>query len=528
LRRCWANGRLRRALTAYLLFNINEWASWIALMVWAYDANGVRGASVIAMSQVVPAALLASAAAAWLGRMRAPRALRLGYALQALMAAVIGAALLAEASFVVVCVLAAVGSVAITLTRPVHNALLPEISDTTSELTAANAGSGWVESVAIFVGPLVSGVLTAWWHPGGVLMVMAAASGVALWCATGLGPGVTHQPAGTDEGAAASWRAVVRDPAARFISGLVAAEYVLIGILDILLVVLALDQLEMSDAGPGVLNSALGIGGMVGAALTVVLIGAKRLAPALVAGAAMAGGAAALAGLSPGPAVAIALLAVCGAGKVFFDVALRTFVQRLLPDHLLTAVFGLQESMMMAGLAVGALVAPVLVTQTSPVTAFVVAGAFLPTVAIAGWWMLARLDASAEVPADRLALLARVPMLSVLAPRVVERLAVFSGLEQEPADVAVVTEGETGDLFYVVRSGEVVVAHGTDEIRRLGPGDWFGELALLHADARRTATVTTLGPVSLLTVDRRTFLTALAGTPRAITTADDYARDHYR
>ena len=59
-------------------------------------------------------------------------------------------------------------------------------------------------------------------------------------------------------------------------------------------------------------------------------------------------------------------------------------------------------------------------------------------------------------------------------------------------------------------------------------GDWFGGFALLHADARRTASVTTLNPVSLLTVDRRTFLTALAGTPRAIAAADDYARDYYR
>ena len=224
------------------------------------------------------------------------------------------------------------------------------------------------------------------------------------------------------------WWCAIQRPG--LLSALVAAEYVLIGILDILLVVLALDQLGMSDAGPGVLNSALGIGGMIGAALTVVLIGAKRIAPALVVGAVTAGGAAALAGLSPGPLVAIALLAVCGAGKVFFDVALRTFVQRLLPDHLLTAVFGLQESMMMAGLAVGALTAPLLVTETSPVAAFVVAGAFLPVVAIAAWWRLARLDASTEVPADRLAVLARVPMLSMLAPRVVERLAVFSGLEQ--------------------------------------------------------------------------------------------------
>ena len=168
--------------------------------------------------------------------MRAPRALRLGYALQAVMAAVVGAALLADASFALVCVLAAVGSVAITLTRPVHNALLPEISDTTSELTAANAGSGWVESVAIFVGPLISGVLTAWWHPGGVLLAMAGASGVALWCAVGLGPGAPRLASRGDEGAASSWRAVVHDPAARLLSALVAAEYVLIGILDILLV----------------------------------------------------------------------------------------------------------------------------------------------------------------------------------------------------------------------------------------------------------------------------------------------------
>ena len=527
LRRCWANGRLRRALTAYLLFNINEWAGWIAMMVWAYGVHGVRGASLVAMAQVVPAAVVASAIAARLGRMRAPSALRLGYGVQAASAAVVGVAMLVDAPFALVCVLVAGAYVAVTMTRPVHNVLLPEISDTTSELTAANAGSGSVEATAVFLGPLVSGALTAWWHPGGVLVVMAFASGVSVLCTLGLGAGVDRIADG-DGSAMSSLRSVASDPAARLLSGLVGAEFMLIGILDILLVVLALDRLEMSDAGPGLLNSALGIGGIIGAAFTVVLVGARRLAPALVAGAVVAGLAAALAGLSPGPAVAIVLLAVCGAGKVLFDVALRTFVQRVLPDHLLAAVFGLQESTMMAGLAVGALVAPVLVTGTDPVAAFMIAGAFLPAVAIAGWWSLARFDASTTVPADRLVLLQRVPMLAMLAPRVVERLAVFSGLEQHADRVVIVSEGEQGDLFYVIVSGEAVVTHGEDEIRRLGPGDWFGELALLRADAHRTATVAAVGAVSLLTVDRRTFLTALAGTPRAVTAADDYARDHYR
>ena len=74
----------------------------------------------------------------------------------------------------------------------------------------------------------------------------------------------------------------------------------------------------------------------------------------------------------------------------------------------------------------------------------------------------------------------------------------------------------------------MVVTHGAEEIRRLGPGGWFGELALLRSDARRTATVTATGPVEVVTVDRHTFLTAVVGTPRSLGLADDYAREHYR
>ena len=56
------NRRLLRVQVAYLLFNIVEWASWIAILVWAYDAGGVRAASALAVAQLVPSALLASPA----------------------------------------------------------------------------------------------------------------------------------------------------------------------------------------------------------------------------------------------------------------------------------------------------------------------------------------------------------------------------------------------------------------------------------------------------------------------------------
>jgi MFS family permease len=529
LRRCWANPKLRRVLAAYLLFIIAEWASWIALLVWAYNSHGVFGSSAVAVVQLIPAIALAPVAAARLGRWPGPRALRVGYAAQSLASAALGIAVLAGAPFALACVLAAVQASSFTLTRPVHHSLLPEISHTTSELTAGNAGSGWVEAIAALVGPLVSGVLVVWWGPGGALTAMAVVAALALGCTVGLGEGVPRVRFVTDDDKPlAELHAVLRDPAGRMLSGLVAAEYVLVGTVDILLVVLALDVLGMSQAGPGLLNSAIGVGGLVGASASIVLIGAKRLAPALLVGALAAGLPFALIWLVNAPWAAMVLIAVYGAGGLFFGVATRTFVQRILPDRLLTAFFGLQESTMSAGLAIGSIVAPLLVAGPGPQVAFLVAGLFLPLVALAAWRALRRLDAATTVPADRLALLRGVPMLAVLAPRVVERLAVFSGHESRPDATTVVTEGQEGNLFYIVESGHVDVRHGTDHIRRLGPGDWFGELALLRADERRTATVTADGPVSLVTVDRHTFLTALAGVPKSLDIADDYARDHYR
>ena len=119
-------------------------------------------------------------------------------------------------------------------------------------------------------------------------------------------------------------------------------------------------------------------------------------------------------------------------------------------------------------------------------------------------------------------------MLAVLAPRVLERLAVFSGSASHPDGGLLVAEGDRGGVFYVLRSGQVTVAHGDEVIRTLGPGDWFGELALLDPEARRTATVTADGPVEVVTIDRTTFLTALLGAASSRTLAEEHARRHYR
>ena len=520
------NRRLLRVQAAYLLFNIVEWASWIAILVWAYDAGGVRAASALAVAQLVPSALLASPAATWLDRLPRARALTLGYALQAGSMAAIGLAVAVDAPSVLVVVLAAVGAVSLTLTRPVHHALLPEISDTTAELTAGNSTSGWAEAAGVFLGPLVCGGLILVAGPSGVVLAMAAASGLGALVTLGL---TTYAPVpATGEAEAGPQhllRTVVRDPAAGLLSGLGFALNILVGLADILLVVLAFDLLAMSAAGPGLLNSAAGFGQIVGAAATIVLVGKGRLAGAVVVAAVVAGLTFCTDGLVSAPWGAVLLIGLFGAGKLFFDIATRTLVQRLLPDRLLLAVFGLQESLMMAALALGSLAAPLLVEAFGPRGAFAVAGAFLPVVALLAYPRLRRLDGAAQVPADVLRLLLDVPLLAVLPPRVVDRLA----LEADPVVAGpgeeLVLEGEPGDRFFVIDRGRVQVTRDGQHLRELGPGDWFGELALLR-DVPRTATVTAEDEVALWAVERDSFLAAVGAATRSREVADEHARDY--
>jgi CRP-like cAMP-binding protein len=74
----------------------------------------------------------------------------------------------------------------------------------------------------------------------------------------------------------------------------------------------------------------------------------------------------------------------------------------------------------------------------------------------------------------------------------------------------VVRQGDTGDEFYMVESGELQVSQDDLEVRRLGVGDSFGEVALLHS-IPRTATVVALTSGSLLSLDHEIFVATVTG-----------------
>jgi len=85
-------------------------------------------------------------------------------------------------------------------------------------------------------------------------------------------------------------------------------------------------------------------------------------------------------------------------------------------------------------------------------------------------------------------LLKRVPIFSDLDRKELERIATSMKQRTFNAGDTVTAEGSTGVGFFVIEDGQATVSVGGDERRRLGPGDYFGEVALLN-DSARTATI---------------------------------------
>ena len=117
----------------------------------------------------------------------------------------------------------------------------------------------------------------------------------------------------------------------------------------------------------------------------------------------------------------------------------------------------------------------------------------------------------------KLELLARVPLLSGLDRKDLERVGSICDQVDLPAGRTVARQGEYGSEFYVIVEGSASVERDGQHLADLGAGDFFGELALL-AHIQRTATVKTTAPSSLIVVGAREFRALLDDQPRIVKT----------
>jgi len=519
------NPELRRIELAFAGFNAGEWGAWIAMLVYAYEQGGATTAGLVAAAQLVPAGLAAPFAAVLADRYAPARVLTLGYVAQALAMGATAAALLAHGPPLLAYALAAVGATCVTVTRPTQSALVPALARTPDELTATNVVSGWIEAVSVLVAPAGAGVILAVASPGWVFAALAVVTlAAALLVAPLRGPPPAAEPRPPLEEALAGFRLLAKEPAARTLVALLGGQFIAIGALDVLYVVLAISVLDLGGSGAGYLNAAFGAGGVAGIAVTVSLIGRRRLMPALVLGILAWGAAFALLGAWPTTIGALLLLAVAGAGRSLLDVAGRTILQRTAPGDVLSRVFGVLEGLSMASLALGSLLTPALVSLFGARWAILGIGALLPLAVLLASRPLLEIDRRAPVPVVEIALLRSLPLFSPLGAPALEGLARGLAELQAPAGTVVVREGEPGDRFYVVAEGELDVSARGRELRTIGRGDGFGEIALLE-NVPRTATVTALTDSRLYALDKPSFLASVSSHPRAAGEADRLVRE---
>ena len=294
-------------------------------------------------------------------------------------------------------------------------------------------------------------------------------------------------------------------------------KMVVSGALDVLFVLLALEVFDIGESGAGLLNAALGLGVIAGGAATFAVVGRQRLAPVLALAAGASGlGLAVLSAVSP--VWAAPLVVTAGIGFAACDVLGRTILQRVTPDRVLARVFGALEGLALASLALGAILAPVVVLAVGVQGALVVAGLLLPAGIASSWLGLRAMDRRARpgagarpAPGGRdLRAAATAATRMGRPPGAMGHLRTRRGHHRR---------GRRGRCLLRPRIGDAPGHQARELLRVLSErGAGVGEIALLR-DVPRTATVTSETVSVMLMVGRAAFLEAVTGHPQTFETA---------
>ena len=527
------NASLRRVLAAFIGFSLAEWATWIAILVYAFNRGGAAETGIAALIQLAPSAVVAPLAASLGDRMRRERALLIAYLVQVAAMAVTGGLLLADAPAWIVYLGAAVAASSITLTRPIQAAILPSLSRTPSELTAANVAAGGIATAAMLVGPALAGLALALTGSATIFLAAALVELLSAVLVRGIHP-IASDP--VQESPTARWRSAIpdavdglsvllRERQPRAVLSVLGATAIMWGALDVFIVVLALDVLALGESGVGFLNAALGAGGLLGAALSVSLVGRRGLAGPLGLGVLLWAVPLGAIGLISSVPAAASMLAVAGIGRVVMDVSAVTLLQRATNSRMLARMFGVLEGVHMASLAIGSIVAPLLIALTGERGAFLLAATAMLLAAAVAWPTMRQLDDAAVARPREVAMLRSIPMFAPLGAPAIERLAAAMVPVHAHSGSAVVRQGDPGDHFYIITDGQVAVSIDGHRVREEGPGESFGEIALLR-NVPRTATVEALVATELIALDRTTFLEAVTGQPASIQAAEATVARH--
>jgi MFS family permease len=527
------NPGLRRVELALAGSMIGDWAFATAVTVWAYSVGGVTAVGVWTAIRLTLMALTAPLASTLADRFPRKRVMIASDLIRLVLVTAAGLCLVLDTPAAPIFVLATLGGLLGTPFRCAQRALMPALASTPEELTASNGTGSTIESLSFFIGPTLGALLIAATDVQVVFFVNALTFAWSMVLVLGIRFPERAEPerpadADPDEAPAkesfvaevsGGFRAIAADRDLAVVIWLVSAQTIVAGASAVFLVVMAVDVLGTGASGVGYLNSVLGIGAVLGGFLAISRSTKHRLAQDLTWGVVLWAAPLLLVTAWASPVTAFAAVALLGLANPLVDVNMDTIVQRIVPDAVLGRVFGALEACVIATMALGAALMPLLMSSYGLRTSLAVVGVGVTALSVPFLPRMRRLDARLTAPAG-LDLLTAIPMFVPLAPATVEGLARKLVRVTVPASEIVVTEGEESDRFYIIESGLVDVTHDGAVLRQEGPGDFFGEIGLLR-DVPRTATVVAAEDTVLLTLGREDFLAAVTGQSEAFRAADD-------
>lgn len=522
VREALANDGIRRLELVWSIGTAADAALLVVLMVVVYARDGVVAAGVLGAVRMGPAVLAGVLAGSVVQRFGGRRLLLGLGVVRAAAAALCAIVIAADMPSILLFVLTTIGAVAGAPVRPAAATLMPALARSPGELVAANMAWGTGEGLGTFAGPFVAGLLIAAGQPALVAALVAAAFVLTVLVVVGLrfehaldsGGGGRG---GGGMGAVEGLRALLRRPVLRWSMVGVYGQVLTRGLLNTLLVVASIELLGMGEAGVGLLSAALGLGEFVGAVFALSASRLDRLILTQSAALACWGAPIAVIGLVAHPALGLGAMVVTGIANAVYDVAVITIFQRGATNRERAAVFSVFEGVAGLGLVTGSLLAPVLIAAFGIQGALAITGSILPILAMLVYARIGREDRVSVVDEEQVRLVRRTAVFAQLPLTAIERLAAGMTPLKADAGEVLMREGEPGDTFVIVASGEVEVSVAGAPMQRLGAGSGFGEIALLRRSPR-TATVTALSDIAGYQIDAATFGCAVSGPASAAIT----------
>lgn len=530
LREALSNDAIRRLGISWMVGIAADSALLVVTLVTVFNRGGIIGAALVGAVRMVPAVAAGMLAGTMVERFRGDRILIALGLIRASAAALTAYAIATagpsvddkQVTMILLFVAAALAAASGAPVRPTQVTLMPAIARSPRELVAANTLWATGEGLGAFTGPFVAGALMSVGAHRGVALIAAFAFVVTAVIALGL----RFEQAGDAGGGQRrsgefhlldGVRAVRAKSLLAWTMVGTFGQVVTRGLMNALVVVASIELLRLGQSGMGLLSAALGFGGLLGAFIAMSSTRSERLVRTEIVGLVFWGVPLAVMGIIPEPEVALGVMIVIGVANATYDVALFTILQRASTNVDRGPVLSALEGVIGLGAVTGSLLAPVLMFGLGTRGALIVAGSILPVIAIV---MHLRIGHAAEITVvneSLIRLLRRVPAFAELPMTAVERVAAGLVPFQVPEGAALMRQGEHGDQFMVVETGDIEVIVDGRQIHRLGPGAGVGEIALLRRSPR-TATVIALSDVTGYSVDAATFLAAVAGPAAAATT----------